>query len=111
MEHIRLTRDAKAVMRLLSVDAGWPANMSPLRYAAAVEELAALALDRAARVEGGSVEAARLMRRGLHYYNANPSLRNHVNWAKVCAIVAVASAIAAFAAVAAMMAACNVLRG
>lgn len=111
MEHIRLTRDAKAVMRLLSVDAGRPANMSPLRYAAAVEELAAHGLARAARVEGGGVEAARLTRRGLHYYNANPSLRNPVNWAKVGAIAAAASAIASLAAVAATMAACCVLRG
>lgn len=111
MEHIRLTRDAKTTLRHLSAGTGRPAEMSPLRYAAAVEELASLGLARAARREGGGIEAARLTRRGLHYYNANPSLRNPVNWAKVWAIAAVAFAIAALAAVAAMMAACSIFRG
>ncbi len=79
MERVRLSKDAKTALRLLSVGAGRPADMSPLRYEAAVEELAAHGLARVARVEGGGVGGARLSRRGLQYYNANPALRNPVN--------------------------------
>ena len=87
MERIKLSKREKRVLRTLSRQ-GFDA-LSEFDTAA-IHSLDNHGLVRAAYIEGGGVEDARLTNMGKEYLADNPRLRNPVDWGKVAAISTIA---------------------
>ena len=92
MERIRLSKEEKQVLRLLSNGMGCPDTYPFHIFAACVDSLERKGLAKGAWAEGHKLVNACITGRGKAYLLANPSLRNPVDWKWVIttAIVAVA---------------------
>lgn len=98
MEKIKLTKDEKKVLRLLSKHGAASLDtIARSRARRALRSLEEKSLTKAAWIEGGDFEAVRLTRDGRDYLIENPKLRNPINWSliipTVVSILAVISSI------------------
>ena len=84
MERIRLSKRAKAVLRILSRQGSEALSEFD---ASAVRSLSELGFVKAAFTEGGGVEDAKLTTKGKEYLRDYLSLRNPVDYEKVAAIL------------------------
>lgn len=104
MERIKLSNREKSVLRRLR-DGGFEA-LSELDYTA-VKRLHGLGFVKAAFVEGGDPEDARLTAYGKEYFMSNPRLCNPVDWKWI--ITTTIALIAAVAAVIALFVSCGLI--
>ena len=109
MKRIKLSKRAKRVFRLL--DKGIPhrpADINPREYNLGALELEALGFAKCYRNTGShDVVMAHLLKSGRLYIAGNPSLRNPINWALICAIIgAIVACIGAVAGLSALFIAC-----
>ncbi len=92
MEHIRLSRNEKQVLRLVAGGQGiCPAEYPEHIFNASVRSLHNAGLVQGAFSEGGGVEDSRLTQYGRQYLAENPSLSNPTDWTKWAAVAAAAS--------------------
>ncbi len=80
MKRIRLTKDEKQALRLLT-SVGWCPDTFPFhRFALGVEGLEEKGLAMAAWASGHELVSAEITTKGEVYLALNPSLRNPVDW-------------------------------
>lgn len=88
MERIRLSRNEKAVLRMVASGQGvCPAEYPSYIFNASVRALKHLGLVQGAFEEGGGVVDSRMTERGRQYLAENPRLTNPIEWGKVAAII------------------------
>lgn len=105
MERIHLTRNEKAVLRLIAMGKDKPTDYAVNKYTCAVRSLESKALVKAVWVEEkDNPLLVHITENGSAYIVENPNLRNPINWV---AVGAVSSAIAVAIAVLALVVACN----
>ncbi len=80
MERIRLTRDEKAVLRLLMRREIGGEGCNSGEYISAVDSLQTKGLVHASWGEGHELVDARISQKGKIYLTDNPRLRNPVDW-------------------------------
>jgi len=80
MERIRLSKNEKEVLRLVSLGDICPDTYPKHTFALCVRSLERKGLVKGAFIEGGDVEGARLTRNGRDYLIENPGLRNPIDW-------------------------------
>ena len=81
MERICLTKDEKRALRNVMLQSRHlPENMGIARFSVCVSALERKGLVKAARSSGGEVASAELTQYGKIYIEANPSLRNPIDW-------------------------------
>ena len=98
MERIKLTKEEKKVLLLLSTGYDCPDSFPAHVFAGCVRTLELKGLVKGAYVERGGVEAARLTSDGRVFLAENPKLRNPINWVRIIefAIPVIISIIALF---------------
>ena len=104
MERIRLSKEEKQVLRLLSNGMGCPGTYPAHIFATCVESLERKGLAKVAWTEGHKIVDAHLTDSGNTYLSLNPSLRNPVDWKWV--ITTSIAIVAAVAGIAALFVAC-----
>lgn len=83
MKEIRLSKNEKKVLLLISTGGDCPDSFPAHIFAGCVRSLEREGLVKGAYVEGGGVEAARLTSDGRVFLAENPKLRNPVNWVRI----------------------------
>lgn len=107
-KRIRLSKDAKFVLRLLNNGQYTCPKATPFAvFNDGAHELESNHLAICFEEEGGNVEIARLTDAGKLYLSQNPDLRNPVDWKWI--ITTTITAIAAIASTIALFVACKVL--
>lgn len=98
MERIKLTKEEKKVLLLISTGCDCPDSFPAHIFTGCVRSLERKGLVKGAYVEGGGVEAARLTSDGRVFLAENPKLRNPINWVRIIelAIPVIISIIALF---------------
>lgn len=98
MERIKLTKEEKKVLLLISTGGDCPDSFPAHIFTGCVRSLERKGLVKGAYVEGGGVEAARLTSDGRVFLAENPKLRNSINWVRIIefAIPVIISIIALF---------------
>lgn len=98
MERIKLTKEEKKVLLLISTGYDCPDSFPAYIFTGCVRSLERKGLVKGAYVEGGGVEAARLTSDGRVFLAENPKLRNPINWVRIIefAIPVIISIIALF---------------
>ncbi len=80
MERIKLSKNEKKVLLLVSSGQDCPDSFPAHVFAGCVRTLEIKGLIKGAYVEGGGVEAARLTSYGRTFLAENPKLRNPLDW-------------------------------
>lgn len=94
MERIKLSKNAKAVFRLIKdKQYSCPDYMMQPYFNDGAIELQTQGFVICHEEENGDVEIARFSDKGRIYYKNNPRLLNPINWAKISAIAAIVSAL------------------
>lgn len=87
MERIHLTRNEKAVLRLIAMGKDKPTDYAVNKYTCAVRSLESKALVKAVWVEEkDNPLLVHITENGSAYIVENPNLRNPINWVAVGAI-------------------------
>lgn len=99
MRQYTLSSDEKKTLLGLAIDRCYPPDgISKAVWLNALRSLRNEGLARVAFIEGGGVEDAAITEEGRNYIEANPTMKNPVNWGKVAAIAAIISAVCAIVA-------------
>lgn len=107
MEHIRLSKSEKKVLRMVANEQGvCPAEYPSHIFNAAVRSLHNAGLVQGSFEEGGGVADSRLTQYGRQYLAENPRLTNPIDWGKAAAIIA---AVGVIVSIIALCVACNKL--
>lgn len=98
MKRIKLTKEEKKVLLLISTGCDCPDSFSAHIFTGCVRSLERKGLVKGAYVEGGGVEAAWLTSDGRVFLAENPKLRNPINLVRIIefAIPVIISIIALF---------------
>lgn len=83
MERIKLSKDEKKVLRLVSTGDNCPADFSKHIFNGCVKSLERKGLVKGAYISGGYVEAVRLTSEGRCYLSEYPNLNNPINWSMI----------------------------
>ena len=83
MGEIKLSKNEKKVLRLVSLGEDCPDSFPSHVFAGCVRSLERKGLVKGAYVEGGGVEAARLTPEGRLHLAENPKLWNPVSWVRI----------------------------
>lgn len=93
MERIKLSKDEKKVLRLVSTGKNCPSDFSKHIFNGCVKSLERKGFVKGGYISGGEVEAVRLTSEGRCYLSEYPNLTNPVNWGMVGGIGGIIAAI------------------
>ncbi len=88
MQRVKLSKNEKSVLRLLSNGANsCPPSFPKDKFNDGAEDLEARRFAKCGRIEGGDVEHIRITQRGRQYISDYPTLRNPLNWGLIISIL------------------------